>query len=56
MGCGWGCESGEKGVEKSGEVGWGMLGYWVSGARGLGWGGGVGGVNYWIMRRRGGKG
>jgi len=41
VGCGWGCESGEKGVEKSGEVGWG---------------GGVGGVNYWIMRRRGGKG
>ncbi len=47
---------GRKGVEKAGEVGWGMLGYWVSGARGLGWGGGVGGVNYWIMQRRGGKG
>lgn len=51
------------GMRKWGERGWrrlvrwgGDVGCWVSGARGLGWGGGVGGMSYWIMQRRGGKG
>lgn len=31
----------------------GDVGYWVSGARALGWGGKVGGMNCWIMQRGG---
>lgn len=32
------------------------MGYWVSGARGLGWGGGVGGYELLDNAARGGKG